>query len=111
MSFDVVPGDLRAYAAQLQEAYRDVADAKTYVAAHGNLGFHELGLIGLLAGRHTALLAQLDEMLGHLLALTEASSRALTAAAAKYDATDEKAAARVDASYPAAPRPPVGQAT
>jgi hypothetical protein len=107
MSFQVEPGDLRAYAAQLQEAYRDVADAKTYVAANGNLTFHQLGLIGLIAGRHTALMAQLDEMLGHLLRLTDESHRALTAAAARYEATDDQAAARVDASYPAAPRPPV----
>lgn len=106
MSFKVDPSEIRSYAAQLQETYLDVADAKTYVHANGDFSIHQTGLIGLLSGRHAAWVERLDQMLGQLLVLTEASPRALREIANTYDNTDEQAAARVDASYPAAPRTP-----
>ncbi|MGX6606542.1 hypothetical protein ACWKSP_31130 [Micromonosporaceae bacterium Da 78-11] len=105
MSFQVEPVDLRAYAGKLQNLYGDVADAKTYVQAHGNFAFHQSGIIGVLSGQHAAWMGHLEEMLDHLLVLTEAAPRALRTVADTYEGTDDQAAARVDAGYPAAPRP------
>jgi hypothetical protein len=51
------------------------------------------------------LLADLQEMLGHLGRLGEGSRTALTDAAAGYEHTDRDNAARVDATYPPVPRP------
>jgi len=109
MSFDVEPTDLRAFAIKLQQAYSDTADTKTYVRAYGDFGFHETGIIGVLSGAHAEWMGKLDEMLSHLLVLTDSSSRALRDIADTYENTDAAAAARVDAGYPQAPRPPVNR--
>jgi hypothetical protein len=93
------------YAAKLLELYGDVAAAKAYVEAHGSFSFHQTGLIGVLSGQHTDLMRQLNESFGKLLAVTQASSGALADAADSYEHTDDDAAARIDAAYPAAPRP------
>ncbi|MCO8272867.1 type VII secretion target [Actinoplanes sp. TRM 88003] len=107
MSFHVEPADLRAYAAKLGNTHGDVADAKAYVQANGNFSFHEAGVIGLLFGGHRDFMAELQGMLDHLMQITETSQRALVKIADEYEDTDGASAARVDASYPAVPRPQI----
>ncbi|MEU4219604.1 hypothetical protein [Actinoplanes sp. NPDC026623] len=109
MSFSVEPADLRVFATTLQHAYADADAAKTYVHAHGSFSFHESGIIGALSGAHSEWMGKLDEMLTHLQALTDSSSRAISDIATQYKSSDEDSAARVDASYPAEPRPPVNR--
>jgi hypothetical protein len=48
-----------------------------------------------------------DAMLKHLTELIDASDSALTQEAAHYAHADLRTEARIDASYPAVPRPPV----
>ncbi|GID98018.1 hypothetical protein ACFQFC_15825 [Amorphoplanes digitatis] len=109
MSFGVEPADLRVFATTLQQAYSDADAAKAYVHAHGSFSFHETGIIGVLSGAHSEWVGKLDEMLNHLQALTDSSSRALNEIATQYEASDEDSAARVDATYPVALRPSVNR--
>lgn len=107
MSFKVNSSEIRAYAGQLLNSYDDASDAKTYAEANGDFSFHESGIIGLLAGSHHRLMGDLDEMLGHLQVVLYRSQQALISTATTYDGTDQHSAARVDATYPETPRPPV----
>jgi hypothetical protein len=88
-------------------SYGDTADAKTYIEASGNFSFHESGVIGLLAGGHHKLMGDLNTMFGRLLTVLERSNEALISTASAYDGTDQRGAARVDATYPEVPRPAV----
>lgn len=107
MSFNVEPADLRAYAAKLAELHSDVEVARGFVKTHGSFSFHQTGLIGVLSGAHAGWMQQLDAMCEQLMQLTDGSARALEASASTYETTDDQAAARVDNSYPAAPRPQI----
>lgn len=109
VSFGVEPADLRTYAARLRNSHGDVADAKAYLAAHGNFNFHEAGIIGLLAGGHRDWMADLQGMLDHLMQITETSARSLDEAAGTYEATDQRTAARIDGTRPPAARPQIFQ--
>lgn len=104
MTFEVEPTDLVAYAARLREVHADVEMAKNFVHAHGDFGFHESGIIGLLAGQHSSLMQQLDDLHSQLLTILWKSNESLIAAAGAYRTTDKDNAARVDSSYPASPR-------
>jgi hypothetical protein len=105
MTFEADSSDIRAYAAKLRDSYSEVEIAKNYLHRHGDFGFHEAGVIGLLAGQHRGFMEQLDELHNQLLTILWRSNEALIAVAGGYDDTDKASAARVDASYPAAPRP------
>jgi hypothetical protein len=52
---------------------------------------------------------KLEQMLNHLLVLTDSSGRALRDVADGYERTDDDTASRIDATYPAAPRPSVNR--
>jgi len=105
VTFRVEPTALGSYAARLREVYADVEMAKNFGHRHGDFSFHESGIIGLLAGQHSSLMRQLEELHGQLLTILWRSNEALLAVADAYRTTDEGSAARVDASYPASPRP------
>jgi hypothetical protein len=105
MTFKVDAAEILAYVARLREAHGDAEDAKSYLHVHGDFSFHQSGIIGALLGRHTALMGRLEQLHGQLLTILEQSGEALTTVASDYQRTDEQAAARVDASYPASPRP------
>lgn len=107
MSFSVEPVNISAYATKMMDLYDDVAFAKLYLQARGDFTFHQSGLIGVLSGQHAAWVENLEEMLNHLLSLTYAASRALDDVAIGYMETDDQTAARIDASYPVAPRAPL----
>lgn len=89
----------------LQVVYDDVGQAKLYAEAHGAFSFHEAGAMGLLFGWHAALMGQLDELFGRLSVIATESRGALLEIAHGYTDADEAAQARLDASYPATPRP------
>lgn len=72
--------------------------------ANGSFGFHENEIIGVLAGPHSRWRSRLQDMLNHLLVLTTRGPEALRDLADGYEDTGKHAAARVDASYPEAPR-------
>jgi phosphoglycolate phosphatase-like HAD superfamily hydrolase len=105
VSFRVEPPALRAYAGQLADAHQVADVAKRYVHQHGDFSLHERGLMGMVAPGHRHLLAALDDLLGHLGALTGASADALRQVAARYERSDLRAEGAIDASYPAVPRP------
>lgn len=105
MSFTVDPAALRRYASRLDEVERVAEDAKRYVEAHGNFGFHETGIIGFAAPGHRHLMASLQDLLGHLRELGVESQKGLRDAAEEYQRSDEESAARTDAAYPEVPRP------
>lgn len=100
MSFNVDPAALRRYAQQLGEVERVAEACQSYVSAHGNFSFHESGLIGFAAPGHRNLMADLDQLFTQLGKLGVESRAALRAAADEYTRSDEKSAAKVDASYP-----------
>ena len=105
MSFRVEPPALRTYAARLADAHQAAEAAKRYVNRHGSFSLHEKGLMGFVAPGHRHLIAALDEMLGHLERLTDASGRTLSQTAGRYEASDLRAESTVDAAYPVVPRP------
>jgi hypothetical protein len=63
--------------------------------------------MALIAPSHQYLIEALDQMLAHVKDLADASSQAMNREAAHYEHADLQAEARVDASYPAVPRPPI----
>ncbi|ASW56802.1 type VII secretion target [Plantactinospora sp. KBS50] len=105
MTFTVHPEALRTYAAQLDEARQAAEEAKRYITHHGSFSLHDSGLFGKAAPGHRHVMAALDLLLDRLARLTDTSSLALLQVAAGYERTDDQAAARIDASYPAVPRP------
>jgi hypothetical protein len=107
MSFRVEPPALRTYANQLADAKRAAEAAKSYVHKWGDFSAHEKGLFGMIFPAHRNFVAALDAMLQHLADLTDASDTALQQEAGHYEQADLNAEARIDASYPAVPRPPV----
>lgn len=106
MTLKVEPQDLRAYAAQLSTALEAAGTAKSYVHANGDFNLHEEGLIGIAMPFHRHYMDALDSMLDHVARVLDASREAMTRLAADYEKSDQAAAQRVDASYPASPRPP-----
>jgi hypothetical protein len=104
-TFEVDPEAVTELAAALQEACHDVAQAKLYTEAHGNFTFHEVGAMGMLIGRHSSLMDQLDELYERLSAITEKSSANLLKIAESYGRSDDATAKRIDASYPSVERP------
>ena len=109
MSFKVDPVAIGECADALRISYDDEMAAKNYILAAGQFNFHETGAIGMLSGDHAALMAKLEEMLGHLLTVNFRSEEALRKVMASYFTTDKAAAARVDATYPAVPRAPINR--
>jgi hypothetical protein len=59
----------------------------------------------MVHGRHGNFLAELNTTLQKLALLLDASSMNMGSAARRYERTDEKSAAEIDAAYPASPRP------
>jgi hypothetical protein len=108
MNFAVDPTALHTYARQLTDAHEVAQVAKRYVVKHGTFTHHEKGLIGLVPFAHDRLMADLDRLLTHLSDLAQASSQAMDGMATRYEHTDLKAAASIDATYPAVPRPQIG---
>jgi uncharacterized protein YukE len=107
-AFKVNSSAIRAFAdGPVENAYGDIADGKTYVHANGDFSFYQMGAIGYLAGAHQQLIEHLDSMFGQVQTVLERSKEALLNTASSYDHTDQRAAAKVDSTYPAAPRPPV----
>jgi hypothetical protein len=106
MTFRVEPQNLRSYAAQLSTALEAADTAKNYVHRNGDFSLHEKGLIGIAVPFHRNYVDALDVMLGHIARVVDASQDAMTRLAADYQKSDEMAAERLDASYPASPRPP-----
>lgn len=104
MSFEIDPDALRRYADELAAARRAADGARNYVNEHGRFSGHEKGLIGTVIGSHESFVAALNQMLGHLIDLTDTSEVSLQQAAAQYERSDGAAAARTDAAYPAVPR-------
>ncbi|NMO55203.1 hypothetical protein HH310_28965 [Actinoplanes sp. TBRC 11911] len=105
MTFRADSSGIRVFAAELRESYSEVELAKNYLHRHGDFGFHQAGVIGLLAGQHRGFLAQLEELHNQLLTILWRSGEALTEVAVDYDDTDKASAVRADAAYPAVPRP------
>jgi uncharacterized protein YukE len=105
MTFKVDAAEILAYAARLREAHGDAENARSYIHGHGDFSFHQSGIIGALLGRHADLMGRLEQLHGQLLSILERSGAALTTVASDYQRTDEQTAARVDATYPASPRP------
>nr|WP_221375823.1 hypothetical protein [Actinoplanes polyasparticus] len=109
MSFRVEPEAVRQYGADLAAVRQAANAARSYVNKHGLLSAHEKGLIGTVMPSHDNFVDALNRMLGHLGDLLDTSDTALKQLAATYETADEASAAKVDASYPAAPRPPVSR--
>jgi Excreted virulence factor EspC, type VII ESX diderm len=109
MSFEVDPQAVRRYADDLAAARSAADEARKYVNRHGEFSGHEKGLIGTVIGSHENFVTALNQMLGHLMDLADASDASLRQLAEKYERTDEDAAARTDAAYPAVPRIPFKQ--
>ena len=107
MSLRVEPHALRTYAGQLIEARHVAETARNYVNRWGTFSPHQKGLLGMLLRDHDKYLSQLDTMLTHLAELLETSGVALSKTADEYEHIDLASAAKIDASYPATPRPPV----
>jgi hypothetical protein len=106
MGFEIDPQAVRAYADELTAAHRAADAARKYVNEHGQFSGHEKGLIGTVIGSHEGFVTALNQMLGHLMDLTDMSEAALKQVAARYELSDEGAAAMLDATYPAVPRTP-----
>jgi hypothetical protein len=106
MTLRVQPQDLRTYAAQLSTALEAADTAKNYVHGNGDFSLHEKGIIGVAVPFHRNYVDALGTMLDHIARVLDASHEAMTRLAADYERSDKTAAQRLDASYPAAPRPP-----
>ncbi|AGZ40117.1 type VII secretion target [Actinoplanes friuliensis] len=104
MSFEVDPQAVRKYADELAAVRRAADTANAYVNKHGSFSTHESGLMGYISGAHADFVASLNTMLKHLMDLADSSEVALKQLAAKYEQTDESAAAKVDSTYPVVPR-------
>ncbi|GAA2475695.1 hypothetical protein [Winogradskya humida] len=105
MTFKVEPTALSTYAAELVNLYSEVEMAENYIKVHGDFSFHQAGVIGKLSGQHAGLMQQLQELHDKLEVVLWRSNEALRAVADSYQDSDQQSAARVDASYPTAPRP------
>jgi uncharacterized protein YukE len=107
VTLEVDPAELRVLATQLAAAQKAAEDALSYVNKNGTFDWHQTGAMGALFPGHRHYLAALTGMLRHLGDLTDQSEHAVRQTADNYEHTDHNAAARLDASYPASPRPPV----
>ena len=107
MSFQVEPSALRTFDGQLGDAAADAANANTYIRRYTDFGWHAEGLMSQLQTAHEHFVSELTSGLAHLQHLLEQSKTEMDGAAAYYERTDRAAAARLDATYPEAPRPSV----
>lgn len=106
MTLEVKPDELRVFATNINAARKAAQDALTYVNRHGTFDWHQAGAMGAIFPGHHDYLAALTGMLHHLEELTDQSEQAIRDMAGAYERTDHNAAAKIDASYPASPRPP-----
>lgn len=81
----------------------------SYVKKHGSFSLHEKGLIGLVAPGHRNLMADLDQLLGHVAQLADGSAVALQRSAEQYQQTDLRSASSIDATYPGVTPPPLSR--
>jgi uncharacterized protein YukE len=103
MSFTVEPASLKKLPEMLDRFGEDARKGKEYVTEKTKIGWQSQGLLNLLEGTHDANVATVTDWLGR--ADTECAKSTRTAvnnAISYYDSTDKAAAARLDASYPAA---------
>jgi hypothetical protein len=105
MGFEVDPDALRGYARQLHDAATATDTAGGYVRRWASIGWHDRGLLSQLRTAHEQFVNNTTAALRHLKDLLETSQAAMDSAAGFYTSTDHTAAARLDASYPATPRP------
>jgi hypothetical protein len=105
-SFQVDPQDLDGYAGLLARAAGDARECRAYFDRHVP-ELHPVtgGIINPLGYEHSRVRSQLAAMLGHLATVLDASQEGMRAAADRYRDSDRATAARLDDSYPAAPRP------
>jgi uncharacterized protein YukE len=106
VTLEVDPAELRVFATQLAAARKAAEDVLSYVNKHSTFDWHEKGAMGALFSGHHHYMAALTGMLKHLDELTDQSEQTITRLATQYEHTDHNAAAKIDASYPASPRPP-----
>ncbi|MBB4740775.1 uncharacterized protein YukE [Actinoplanes octamycinicus] len=105
MTFHVVPGALRQYAAELTDGSGVAEETRGYADRWGSFTPHESGILGELTRRHTRFLTDLDETLTKLALILDTSARNMDNVAAAYEHTDARSAAEIDAGYPPAQRP------
>lgn len=106
MTLEVDPTEVRVFAQQLAAAREAAEGALSYVKKHGTFDWHKTGAMGVVFPGHRDYMAALTGMLQHLVDLADSSQQTLEKIADQYEHTDHAAAAKLDASYPASPRPP-----
>jgi uncharacterized protein YukE len=105
MTLEVEPAELRVFATSLAAASKAAQDVLSYVNRHGTFDWHQTGAMGALFPGHHNYLEALNGMLRHLEDLTDQSEHAIRQMANAYERTDHHAAAELDGTYPASPRP------
>jgi uncharacterized protein YukE len=105
MTFHVEPEFLKQYARELDQQNEATEAGRSYATKWGTLSAHQKGILGMLHGKHEGFMQELDEVLQKVSRIMDTSSSNLSASARQYERTDDNAAAKLDASYPAAERP------
>jgi hypothetical protein len=100
LTLKVDPTALRVYSLKLSALMVAADTARRYVNNNGNLSLNEGGLLGYIVGSHRSYVEALNQMLEHLVRVTDASADSLTEIGDTYDRTDKHSAEALDATYP-----------
>jgi hypothetical protein len=105
MTFRVVPGALRLYAAELTDSSGVAEEIQNYANKWGSFTPHEAGILGYLTRSHEHFMTDLNETLSKLTKTFGTSATNLRSVAGIYEHADAESAAEIDANYPSGQRP------